>query len=117
MSFLDKCNIATRDLNYRRPEDPQEVMATLSHHEDNQEPKYNGFTYETAFITEIKVQTVWYANQAQFQGRQEMARQEILHFMYGPVLNRLAQLRARVADRDWRAAMKVVDDIQSELVR
>jgi hypothetical protein len=84
--------------------------------EDQSGPEFNGFTYENAFRTEVRFTTVWYANQAQFHGREQLARKELLHFMYGPVLKNLVRLRARVADRDWHAVMQVVDDIEKELV-
>lgn len=116
MSILDKCNIRTDDMHLRRPEDPQEVTATLTQVEDNSAPKFNGFTNESAYRTSIQLHTTWYANDAQFRGREQLARKELLHFMYGPVLHRLHEIRARVADRDFMAAMRVVDEIERELV-
>ena len=118
MSILDKTGISTRELHYRRPEDPHEAIVTYKEMDEvpSEAAFYNGFTFEEAFRTEVKVTTLWYANQAQFRDRQKIARKEILHVLYRPYLQRAAELRARLYDRDYRRAIEVLDEIEKELV-
>lgn len=114
MSILDK--ITTENLRYRRPEEPHPVRLNLSSKVETADPRYNGFTYETAYKTELNVATVWYANEAQFGGRASLARKELLHFLYGNVLNKLDYIRARCYDRDYARILEAVDELQKELV-
>lgn len=116
MSILDRMGVENRQLPYRRPEDPHGAEISCTIEEGTLTPNYNGFTYEKAWKTELKVTTVWYANDAQFSGRFDIARKEILHQVYGPVLHRLNELRARAYDRDCREVLRVVDEIEKELV-
>ena len=114
----DVVGSVSRELHYRRPEDPHEAVVTYKEMDlvPSEAAFYNGYTFEEAFRTEVKVATQWYANQAQFRDRQKLARKEILHVLYRPYLQRAAELRARLYDRDHRRALEVLDEIEKELV-
>lgn len=117
LSILDKMRIDNSRVNFRRPEDPHGVIATVSQEESRAvAPHYNGFTYEQAYKTELRATTMWYANEAQFNMRYDIARKELLHYIYGPVISRLNDLRARAYDRDYREVLRVVDELEKELV-
>lgn len=115
MSILDKMKVETMRRNLRRPEDPYGVEGNLTQVKIN-DAKYNGFTYEQGFITSFTAKTMWYANDAQFRSREDLARKELLYYMYGPVINRLNEIRARAYDRDYREVLRVVDEIHKELL-
>lgn len=117
MSILDKMHVDNQRVNFRRPEDPHGVEGKLIQKEEHLvAPNYNGFTYEQAYRTELKVSTIWYANDEQFNMRYDVARKEMLHYLYGPVINRINEIRARALDRDYREVLRVVDELQKELL-
>lgn len=117
MSILDKMHVENQRLTYRRQEDPHGVESKFSIHSDPVvAPIYNGFTYETAYRTEFKATTMWYANDAQYSMRYDIARKELLHYIYGPVIHRINEIRARAFDRDYREVLRVVDELEKELV-
>jgi hypothetical protein len=101
---------------YRRQEDPHEVMSTVAVKADHIAPAYNnGFTYEQAYRTEFRATTMWYANEAQFQYRRDLAHKEMLYYIYGPVIAKLDTIRARSADRDWKAVHEIINELEKEL--
>jgi hypothetical protein len=116
MSILDRMEVENRQLQFKREEDPHGARTSFSVTEGPNTNFYNGFTYEKSWKTELKVTTMWYANDAQFNLRYDIARKEILHQVYGPVLHRLNELRARAYDRDYLEVLRVVDEIEKELV-
>ncbi len=116
MSILDKVGIRNDALPFKRPEDPHGVEIQMATQQTHTDPYHNGYTYETAFLTEVRIKTQWYANQAQFNDRYAIARKEMLYFMYGPVLDKLNAIMARAYDRDYREVIRLVDEIQKELV-
>lgn len=116
MSILRKVGLETIENHWRRPEDPVPAHVTVETQESELSPKYNGFTHEYAFTMRVGVQTTFYANRAQYEGRHKMAETEILHLIYGPVLARLNRMRSRIADRDFRSAMAEVDALEKELL-
>ena len=115
MTILSKMNLQTSSIPFRRMEDPHKVVMTMTEAVAREE-RFNGYTYEQAYVTGVRLQTRWYANQAQYAGRKEMAEKEILYFIYGPVIQRFNELRARSADRDWREVHRILDELQKELV-
>lgn len=116
MSILDRqLGIETRNIRVRRMSEPERVTAVTSELPTSNEV-YNGFTYEQGYETRVVVATRWFANRAQFHIRKRLAEKEILHFLYGPLLQRLHELRARAYDRDYREVLRVVDEIEKELV-
>lgn len=117
MSILDKMRVSTRPVNFRRAEDPYGVtLDVLARSEPVQPDNYNGYSFEQAYVTDVRLSTMWYANDAQLEGRKELAEKEILHFIYGPIIRRFNELRARSADRDWREVHRILDEIEKELM-
>lgn len=117
MNILDKMHVENQRLTYRRPEDPHGVEGKLiQSSEVAVAPQYNGYTFEQAYRTELKFSTMWYANDAQFSTRYDVAKKEILHYIYGPIIQRLNEIRARAYDRDYREVLRVVDELQKELL-
>lgn len=116
MSILDRMGIERRQLPYRRPEDPHGPETVIESREIIGTNYYNGHTFEQGYNLRIVINTTWYANGAQLEGRERQARKELLYYIYGPVLSRFQELRSRVMDRDWRAAMTVLSEIEKELV-
>lgn len=116
MSILDsKLGIETRPTYIRRLEDPSPVGITLTERPVGEE-RYNGYTYEQGYETRATIATRWYANQAQYSDRLRLARKEMLYFMYGPIIHRFNELRARACDRDYREVLRIVDELERELV-
>lgn len=116
MSILRKVGLETIENHWRRPEDPMPAHVSVETYESVASPRYNGHTHEYAFTMRVGVQTTFYANQAQYDGRHKMAETELLHLIYGPVLARLHRIRSRTADRDYRAVMAEVDALEKELL-
>ena len=116
MSILERMQVEDHLMPFKREEDPYGARVSYTLEEGPNTSFYNGFTYEKSWKTEIRVATMWYANDAQFSMRRDLARKEILHYMYGPVLHRLSELRARAYDRDYLEVLRVVDEIEQELV-
>lgn len=116
MSILDsKLGVKTRPTYIKRLEDPSPVAMTLAEVPLGEE-RYNGYTHEQGYETKVTIATRWFANQAQYRDRHRWAREEMLHFIYGPILHRFSELRARSADRDWQEVHRVLNEIEKELL-
>lgn len=116
MSILTKhLGVETTATRFRREMDPHPVEIVLTERPLGEE-QYNGYTYEQGYETRAVIATRWYANSAQYSGRHAIARKELLYFIYGPVIDRLNEIRARACDRDYREVLRVVDEIQKELI-
>ena len=117
MNILDRMKVENHRVTFRRPEDPHGVISNVSMTAARDvSPHYNGFTYEQAYKTEFRATTMWYANDTQYSMRYDIARKELLHYIYGPVIHRINEIRARAMDRDYREVLRVVDELEKELV-
>lgn len=119
-SIVDR--LYTQSLNYRRlPPANSEVdtcapKLTIERELANVSPQFNGYTYETAYRTTLKIETIYYANDAQYIGREQHARKDILHYMYDPVLTKLRYIVSAAYDRDYERVIGLVNSIEKEIL-
>lgn len=112
----------TQPLHYRRLQpsanevDTHGPMLSIKHELSDTPGRHNGFTYETAFRTTMKVETIWYANDAQYIGREQHARKDLLHYMYDPVLTKLRYILSAAYDRDFERIEGIVASIEKEIL-
>lgn len=117
MTILDR--LQTENLRYRRMPSPSlEIQPHEPQLDVTHEAIYdlaslhNGYTYETAHKTELRVVTTWYANDAQFRMRKDHAEKELIYFLYGDILGKLNGMKSAAYDRDFERVLLLCQDIE-----
>lgn len=91
------------------------VKAKLSSHSDDFGYSHNGFTFEYAHRTKLVLQTIWYANDAQFSGRQRLAERAILETVFEPYTRMRARLLHSIMDGDRETAVELLQEMEKEI--
>lgn len=113
MTWLD--NISTEKVfpearRYSRP------TAALTYQlVENGEPYHNGFTYEYAHKTKLEVYTVWYANQAQWDGRARQAERALLEVVFAPYTAIKHRLLMSITQGDDEEAFMLLNKMEQEM--
>lgn len=82
---------------------------------DHIESRYNGFTYEYAHKTKLCVQTIWYANDAQFSGRQKVAERAIVEMVFEPYTKIRHRLLHSLMDKDIETVLELLGRMEKEM--
>lgn len=116
MSWLDNVTTDRVVPAIRRHSDSSRVLTSLSYEEANHvQSQHNGHTWEYAHKTKLVVQSIWYANEAQFTGRQQIAERAILETVFEPYIKYRLRLIHAVIDRDTEEAMRLLGMIDKEI--
>ena len=116
MSWLDDVTTERVVPSVRRHDDSSRVRPTLTYNvDDTVSARYNGYTFEYAHRTKFMVQTIWYANEMQFEDRQQAAERAILEAVFEPYTKYRLRLIHAVMDRDTEEAVRLLGLIDKEI--
>lgn len=113
MSILTRnFGLEARPAPYKRPDDPYSSVAIMETREEPGPPQ--GF--QRSYRTRLLFQSLFYANDAEYEFAMKLQERELLQVIYGPVFAKLHRMRTAINNRDWREAMDVVDALEKEIL-